>query len=346
MSPRVRGDGGAYDSRMVSARLAAALFVVCLAAPAAAGPVGFASGGPAGEQDAVIASLEQARTLMTVCWRKPAPATIKVELAVDAAGEVTKAVAKTKGAAAQCAAGILAVSTLPATGKKWKGVVELKPAAPGQAADARAIHDQLATKHQAALFACQDADAAFAGKVMLKLTVQQDGAVSAATASGEGMSKALAKCLEKVARGLTFDPLSSTSVTYELGLTFAGGGKGGGGAGKGGGGDGVELDAALQPSRKGPIDADAAAEVIRGGHAGLVKCARKHKPEGVVTIRVEVGADGATKSVKVKSSAINDAKAEQCVVDVFRAMKFPRASGDSVILYPVGFSGAKVRVGS
>jgi hypothetical protein len=311
-------------------------------AVAAAGPVSFASGGPgAAANDEVLASIAQARTLMTVCWRKAPPATVKVELAVDAAGEVTKAVAKTKGAAAQCAAGILAVSTLASTGKKWKGVVELKAAAAGQANDAQAIHAQLAEKYQATLFACQDADPAYAGKLSLKLTVQQDGRVSEAKVTTTGVSKAVVKCLEKAAKAFTFDPLDSTSVVYEAGLSFAGGGKTRTAAGSE-----VEVDAALEPTRKGPIDAEAAAAVIRGGHAGLVKCAKKHKPSGVVNIRIAVNADGSIKDVKVKTSELGDEAAEACVVAVFKPMKFAKADAESVIVYPIGFDGAKVRVGN
>ncbi len=317
----------------------ASLVLAASAGAAAAGPVAFTSGGPGRDAADVLASLAQARSLMTVCWRKQPPASVKIELAVDAAGDVSKAVAKTKGAAAQCAAGILAVSTLAPTGKKWKGVVEIKAAAPGQAADAQAIHAQLAAKHQPALFACQDADGAYAGKLTLRITVQQDGRVSAAEVTTAGVSKAIVKCLEKVARALTFDALDSASVAYELGLSF-GGGKQGGATG-----DGVAVDAKLKASRKGPIDAAAANDVIRGGNAGFLKCAKQHKPHGVLTIRVVVAADGKVSAVKVKSSELDDAGAEACVVEVFRPMKFPAASGESVIVYPIGFDGAKVRTG-
>src|SRR5688572_33370574 len=82
-----------------------------LAAPVAAEPV-VLTGAPAADADAITGSLAQARTLMAVCWQRKPPATVKITLQVAASGEVTRATAKTKGPAAQCAAGILAVQTL------------------------------------------------------------------------------------------------------------------------------------------------------------------------------------------------------------------------------------------
>ena len=223
--------------RPMLALSALALVTALLAAPgrAAADGVTLVSG-PAGDRDAIVASVEQVRSLMTVCWQRKPPASVKVTLAVAASGEVTKATARTKGPAAQCAAGLLAVSTLAATRKAWKGEVELASLAAGKAADVRAIHDQLAG-HGPTFFACQQKEPAFVGKVLLRVTVGQDGAITAADGEvkeggGKGgkAGKAVAACVAAAARKLGLDPITSPSVTYELQLSYSGGDAGGGGA--------------------------------------------------------------------------------------------------------------------
>src|SRR5687768_18405088 len=107
--------------------IAATFLLVCLChvGAARAGKVKLLKG-PA--DDEVVAALEKVRGQMAVCWQRKPPATVTINLTVAASGEVTKATAKTKGTAAQCAAGILAVSTLAPSAKKWSGAVQITTA--------------------------------------------------------------------------------------------------------------------------------------------------------------------------------------------------------------------------
>ncbi|MCA9678260.1 MAG: AgmX/PglI C-terminal domain-containing protein [Kofleriaceae bacterium] len=328
----------------------AAAALVASSGRAAADPVSFASGGPGGAAaDDAVAALGQVRALMAVCWQRQPPSEVQVAIAVDKHGVVTSATAKTKGGAAQCAAGILAVSTLAPTRKAWKGVVAIRSASADQGADARAIQAQLASRYQDALFGCQDRAPDFAGKLSVRLTVQHDGSVSAAEVPTAGVARAMARCLVDAARAFRFDELSSESVTYEVGLAFAGAaagkGKGKHAGGVAGGVAGVSHDDALRPTRKGPIDADAARDVVRGALPAVVACAKKRKPTGVATFRLAIAASGKVKEAKVKTSELGDATVEACVVKALGALTFPSASGDSVVIYPIGFDGASIRTG-
>lgn len=320
-------------------RRAIVVFLICAAAGPAAAQSVTVTGAPAADRDAIVGSLEKARGLMGVCWARKAPERVQIALAVAASGEVTKATAKTRGPAAQCAAGILAVSTLAPSGKAWKGTVAVKTAAPGKADDVRAIHDQLAER-SASFFDCQKKAPAFAGKVLLRVTVEQDGRVSAAAGEvveGSGGGP-VATCVAAVARPLTLRALVSPSVTYELSLSYKGGGVAGGDAASGG-------DPSLQPSKKGPLDTGAVTAVIGGKRAALVKCAKGSKARGKVVVRVAIAADGTPKA-KIKSSEIGDTKVEACLVKVFESMRFDPSTGETVVLYPVRLDADGLKTGT
>ena len=320
--------------------LVVAGMLLLAARPAAAEPVEL-TGGPADKEE-TIAALEKARGLMTVCWRRKLPATVKVALAVAASGEVTRATAKSKGPAAQCAAGILAVATLAPAAKAWKGTVELETVAEGKANDVRAIHDQLAAVGTS-FFACQKKAPKFAGKITLRITVAQDGTVTDASGSGDKGGEAVGACVAAAAKKLTMKPISSPSVTYELGLTF----QGGGGGGDGGGGSAAEgVDPSLQPSLKGPLQAADVAPVIAGRRAALQKCAKGKKARGKVVLRIAIGADGKITKLKIKSSEIGDAKIEDCLLKALDGMTFPAGSGETVVFYPVRLDADGLKTGA
>jgi hypothetical protein len=302
---------------------------------AAADPVTL-SGGPA-DRDAAIASLEKARGLMTVCWQRKPPRAVKIALAVAATGEVTRATAKTKGPAAQCAAGILAVATLAPAAKAWKGTVAIETVAEGKASDVRAIHDQLAAVGSD-FFACQKKTPAFAGKLTLRITVAQDGTVTDATASGDKGGEAVGRCVAAAAKALTMKPISSPSVTYELGLSFSGGDTGGGGGS-------ADVDPELRPSMKGPLAVDDVRKVMGGRVADLKKCAKGSKARGKVVLRVAIAADGKVSKAKVKTSEIGDAKIEACLVKVVEKLSFPTSSGETVVHYPVRLDADGLKTG-
>lgn len=308
-----------------------------VATPAAADPVKL-SGGPA-DSDATIAALEKTRGLMTVCWQRKPPATVKITLAVAASGEVTKAAAKTKGPAAQCAAGILAVATLAPAAKAWKGTVEIETVAEGKAQDVRAIHDQLAAAGPS-FFACQKKAPKFAGKVTLRVTVDQDGTISAATgAASDKAGDPVGTCVAAAAKALTLEPISSPSVTYELGLTYTGGTDGGGSTPAEG------VDPALVPSMKGPLESGEVAKVIAARRADLRKCAKATKARGKVVVRVAIGADGKVSKAKIKSSELGDTNVEDCLVGVFEKMTFRASSSETVVQYPIRIDADGLKTG-
>lgn len=308
------------------------IVLACLlaAAPAAAEKVKV-SGGPR-DASATIAALEQARTMMAVCWQKRPPARVKIAVSVAASGEVTKATAKTKGAAAQCAAGILAVSTLAPSAKAWRGTVDVETVAPGKGQDVQTIHAALG-RHATSFFDCQQKAPAFAGKLTLRVTVEQSGTIAAVeTRAGETTggtaadAKTVAGCVAAVARPLRLDPITSPSVTYDLALTFNGGGTAAAGA--------PPADPALKPSKKGPLGAEQVAPPIRARHGELARCAKASRARGKVVVRVAIAATGKA-AAKIKSSELDDAKAEACLVKVLAGIAFPASTGDTVLHLPL-----------
>src|SRR4051812_19860691 len=81
--------------------------------------------GPHGDvRPKVEAALRDVERAMTVCWRGTPPPSVRIAVAVNPDG-VVDAIHLSKGGAAQCAAGILAVWTLP--GGPWSGHVEIVP---------------------------------------------------------------------------------------------------------------------------------------------------------------------------------------------------------------------------
>jgi hypothetical protein len=302
-----------------------------VSAPAVAEPVTL-TGAPAADSDAITGSIAQARTLMAVCWQRKPPATVKVALAVAATGEVTKATAKTKGPAAQCAAGILAVQTLAPAAKAWKGTVELATASEDKAADARNVNDQLAS-HRDDFFACQDKAPSFAGKVKLRVTIKADGTVAAArTDVVEGDEKAgqpIAGCVAVTAKKIRFAAIAQESLNYDLTIPYAGGGRA-----RGGGTGTTATDASLQPSKKGPLDDDEVTDAIKPKVEALARCAEGRAARGKVVIRAAIAANGKV-TAKIKTSEINNEGIEGCLLKVFQGLKFRSASGETVVLFPV-----------
>jgi hypothetical protein len=307
-------------------------WLTAVAAAAAADPVSLDKG-PRQDRDAVLASLGKARSLMSVCWQRTPPAAVKVALAVAGDGEVTSAKPSTRGAAAQCAAGILAVSTLHATGAAWKGTVTIEPPAPGRAEDARGIHEALVAAGDQ-LYACGAQAPAFAGDVVLEVKVDRAGKVVAAAGNADGADgRKVGACVARVAQGLAMPALSSDQLTYRLTLTFRGGGPAA---------DAPPTDPSLQPSRKGPLTPEQLAAALAPRRAALGRCG-KAGAAGRVVLRLAIAADGKVASAKVKESQVGDAKVEACLLDALRPASFPAASGETVVLYPVLVDGATVR---
>jgi hypothetical protein len=271
-----------------------------------------------------------------VCWQRKPPASVQIKLTVGKTGDVTSATAKTKGVHAQCAAGILAVQSL-GTGA-WKGVIAIESTSEDKANDVRAINDAL-SGHRDEFYKCQKKASEFVGKVTLRVTVSSTGAITAASAEADAAAgKPVAACVAAVAKKLTLVAISSESITYDLGIQYAGEDKGDASAG----GDG---DADLQPSKKGPLESDDLMPVISGKRAQIEKCAKGSKARGKVVVRVAIGADGKITKTKIKSSELDDSKVEECLLKVFNTMKFRESTGETVVLYPIKLTDDGVKTG-
>jgi hypothetical protein len=156
---------------------------------------------------------------MAVCWRAPTAGPVRIKLAVDRDGTVT-ATAATKGAAAQCAAGILAVWSLP--GGPWKGEVDLAPGAAAAPALSQRIQRELASA-SASLRACQDRAPGKAGAVAIKLRINPDGSIAKDVKVTSSLGAALDGCVAQAVAAIRLAPLgTAAAVNYQLAIKFDG----------------------------------------------------------------------------------------------------------------------------
>lgn len=310
--------------------LVAWLFVPALAT---AGPAAIVKGGPRADKGKVEAALNAAVGSMSVCWRKSPPASVTVKVAVAADGAVT-ATPLTKNAAAQCAAGVLAVWTVP--GGAWSGEVEIKAGVAGGGTGSGDLSSQIQSQlmaKAAPIKACQSAAPTAAGPVQIKMTIQTDGSITDVQVASSLGAK-IDTCVQKAVSALRLDGIDAPSpVKYALALAFAG--KDAGGAGGGGGGslpstapEGGIIDGTLPVAQVQPVLASARAK--------MVACGKKGKGKGKVVTRFTIRADGTTKNVVTKES-INDKAIEDCLVGVFKSLTFPTASGETKVQYPTSF---------
>jgi hypothetical protein len=277
------------------------------------------------DRAAVDAALDGAFRHMTPCFRKGG-GTVEVKLEVGADGEVTKATAVGKGGAAQCAAGLLAVTAFPA-GPAWKGTVAVDALGAEQWLNA-----QLAKK-QGELGACQAKDPASKGDVALALVIAKTGVVTGATVAQATASKAIADCARTAALAIRLDPLpGGADVKYRLQVSYGGGGSGGGtGAGAGGG-------TVAGGSSGGALASAVVQEHWAAQRAKLFACGAKLGKAATVTVSFRIRADGTVKNVVLKDSTIGAKAVEECVDKELRALKFPTASGETQVSLPVAWT--------
>lgn len=304
--------------------LAVSLFVPALAA---AGPATIVKGGPRSDKAKVEAALGSAVGSMSVCWRKAPPASVTVKVAVAADGAVT-ATAVTKNAAAQCAAGVLAVWTIP--GGAWSGEVEITSGAAGQDLQS-VIQSQLMTK-AGSIKACQSQAPAAAGPVAIKMKIHPDGKITDVAVSSSLGAK-IDTCVHRAVAALRLDALDASGpITYQLAVAFAGKDAGGGG----GGGSSLPAAAPEGGNIDGTLAVDQVQPVLTAARAKMVACGKKGKGKGKVVTRFTIRADGTTKNVVTKE-AIGDKAIEDCLVGVFKSLTFPSASGETKVQYPTSF---------
>ena len=280
------------------------------------------------------AALGEAERAMSVCWRGTPPATVRVAIGVDAGGVVT-ASALDGGATAQCAAGVLAVWTVP--GGAWKGEVQIASRV-GAGDLAGAISRQLAARGDT-IRACQAAAPAAAGPVTIRMKVHPEGELTDVVVSSK-LGAALDRCVKTAVGGLRLDPLAADApVAYQLAVTFAGKAARPGGAGAGAGA-GVSTvveagDGDAAGSVDGALTADSVQAVLRPGRAKLAACLKaKGAGGGQVTVRFTVRADGTTKNVAIKDARGATAD-EACVKKAIGGLTFTAAGDETRVMLPL-----------
>ncbi len=305
----------------------AATFVFTMLAPAGAiaGPT-IVKGGPKADRPKVESALAVAAAAMGVCWRGSPPAKVTVKVAVAADGAVIST-AVTRAAAAQCAAGVLAVWTLP--GGPWSGEVEFAAAAAPQDL-AATIQTQLLAK-SAAIKACQSQAPTAAGPVGIKMKIHPDGTITDVEVSSTLGAK-LDGCVQRAVAATRLDAFGgSAPIKYQLAVAFAGKGAAVGGDA---GGPPPTPDGG---SIAGGLAVDQVRPVLTAARPRLIACGRKGKGKGKVVTRFTIRADGTTKNVVVKE-AIGDPAIEACLVGVFKALTFPTGAEETKVGYPVAFN--------
>ena len=175
-------------------------------------------GGPPGAGKGLAAgALAEAGKAMAVCWRAPVKGAVRVAVQVDADGAVT-ASAISKGAAAQCAAGILAVWTVP--GGAWKGEVEIGAAA--ATPDLAATIQQQLLAASAPIKACQARAPGKAGSAAIKMKIASDGTIGDVAVTSKRGDE-LDKCVSRAVAAIKLAPTgASGAVNYQLAIAFSG----------------------------------------------------------------------------------------------------------------------------
>jgi hypothetical protein len=268
---------------------------------------------------------------MVVCWRGTPPASVRVAVAVDGGGAVT-ASAVSGGAAAQCAAGVLAVWTVP--GGPWKGEVDIASRV-GAGDLAGAIGRQLAARGES-IRACQSAAPKAAGPATVRMKVHPEGQLTDVVVSSK-LGASLDRCVKQAVSGLRLDPLATDEpVAYQLSVTFAGARAGGPTPPAAGGDTLVEADDPSAPGGSviGALGAAEVQQVLRPAQPKLAACLKGRRGAARMTVRFTVRPDGTTKNVVVKDAS-GAAPDEACVKKVVAALRFASAADETKIVLPI-----------
>ena len=293
---------------------------------AAAGPAAIIKGGPKADKPKVEAALNAAAAAMGVCWRNAPPPKVTVKLAIAADGAVISTAA-TRNAAAQCAAGVLAVWSIP--GGPWSGEVEITSGAPATDLSSQ-IQTQLLAR-AAPIKACQSQAPTAAGPVQIKMKIHPDGKITDVAVTSSLGAK-IDTCVQKAVAVLRIDAIDATApVTYQLAVAFAG---------KPDAGAGGPIAPPTDPeggSIAGGLPVDQVSPVLKTARPKLLACGKKGKGKGKVVTRFTVRPDGTTKNVVIKE-AIGDKAIEDCLVGVFKVLAFPTNSAETKVSYPTSFN--------
>lgn len=309
--------------------------VLWAATPARADGARVISGGPAGKSPELSGAIDGMRAgALSVCWRGKRDATVRVAVKVGRGGQITASTHRSGGAVGQCAAGVLAVQTLPGAG--YDAVIEIPTTAgSGAARSAETIDADLAS-HRPALEACAG-DAT--GQVAIKFLIQADGRISDPKVVSSSLGKPTAEaCMTRLLASRSLRPApGSKPLYYTLVLALGGGGSATAG--------GTSAAGGLTPKKDGPIGADVLTKVMNGARPKMTACydrvARTKKGlAGVVWLRFTIRDDGTTRNVAIKESTLRNDAVEGCLVKVGQSLRFPSEKGRAKtrVFYPVSFS--------
>lgn len=284
-------------------------------------PIRLGATGKGVDRAATEAALDGAFRAMTPCFRK-ASGTIEVKLDVGADGEVTAATATAKSTAAQCVAGLLAVTRFPGAFKATVSVDAVRAE--------QWLTDQLA-KHQSALSACQDKDPSSKGEVALQLAIAKTGAVTAATVDKTTASKSIAECARAAAADIEVGALpGGADVKYRMVVRYAGGG------GSGSSAPPPSTSTDEGGSARGALGGDVIQKTWTAQRAKVLACGAKLTKPTRLVAKFAVRANGSVKNVVLADSAAGKT-VDDCVDKELRALTFPTASGETQVTIPVSW---------
>jgi len=311
--------------------LAVALLAVALPAltlPAAA-DVAIVKGGPRGDGRGLAdGALAEAGKAMTVCWRARPAGTVRVAVTVAADGTVG-AKPISKGAASQCAAGILAVWSVP--GGAWTGEVEIGAVGSASPDLATTIQQQLVAR-SASMKACQSKAPGKSGTAAIKMKIAPDGALGEVSVASK-LGPELDKCVALAVAAVKLAPTGAASaVSYQLAIAFNGkvdaappsGGTSDTGAGAG-------------PTVGGGLDGRQVETGIAKLRAQIARCVDAKAARGKqAVVRFTIRTDGTAKNIVVKEST-GDAKTDACIEKGFTGLTFPAAGEETKVNLPLAF---------
>lgn len=307
-------------------RLCLALAALAAAPTLAAADVTIVKGGPPADGEALATgALAEAGKAMAVCWRAPAKGAIRVAVTVGADGAVT-ASAVTKGGAAQCAAGILAVWTVP--GGAWKGEVEIGAGA--AAPDLAASIQQQLLAAAGPIKACQAKAPGKSGPAQIKMKIASDGTIGDVTVSSK-LGAALDGCVVRAVEAIKLRPTGGGAVNYQLAVAFSGHD---GGATAPPPGDAPPAESGSSTGALSPSQIQAQVAGLRtkiGGCIGKTAAGGKR-----ALVRFTVRGDGTVKNIVIKEPS-GVAKLDSCIKDSLGAASFPTSAGETKVSLPLAW---------
>ncbi|MBK9036653.1 MAG: TonB C-terminal domain-containing protein [Myxococcales bacterium] len=304
------------------------LVALALGAAPATADVTIVKGGPGGDPRALAdGALAEASKAMAVCWRVPTKGAVRVAVTVAADGGVI-ARAVSKGAAAQCAAGILAVWTIP--GGAWKGEVEIGAGAATTPDLASTIQHQLLAA-SAPIKACQARAPGKAGAAAIKMRIAPDGAIGDVAVTSK-LGDALDACVARAVVAIKLAPTGAAgAVNYQLAIAFSGTATAPTPPPTGG----------SQPPPTGSTSGDLPPTQVQAGlvpvHKRIVTCVGTTSVAGKrAEVRFTIRADGTVKNIVLKDAS-GVAKLDGCVKEALSKAAFAKAAGETKVQVPMSW---------